>query len=277
MKNKSDEERSLIPVFFLIGIVLGPLIFIAGLVFGVQFNSSTKLSTDSMSSWVAALATVSIAVLTFVLAKETWYLRRAQAAQLDQIRREAIRPNIVVNIQPTMVSMNFWDVVIQNLGKGIAYNVIFSFQNMDGTNATVDNNHLIKIFNKLSIFQTGCSSLGLGQLIKSYLFGFSDLERDLGKDNIFQQKICIFISYEDAEGYPYTNKININFSDIKGISTLGGSNNPLYSIFKELETIRKIFEPVFKNRTKSIKVETYNSSDREQERENLKKYFEDQE
>ncbi len=170
MKNKSDEERSLIPVIFLIGIVLGPVIFIAGLVFGVQFNSSTKLSSDSMSSWVAALATVSIAVLTFVLAKETWSLRKSQTEQLNQLRLESIRPNIVVNIQPSAGDPRMLDVVIQNLGKDTAHNVVFAFKNSDGTDANIENNHLVNSFRNFSIFKSGLSSLGIGQVIKSYFF-----------------------------------------------------------------------------------------------------------
>ena len=183
-----------------------------------------------------------------------------------------MRPNVVVNVQPSMVSISFWDVVIQNLGKGIAQNVTFEFKNIDGTVATPENNHLITIFGKLSLFENGCSSLGLGQSIKSFLFGFGDLKRDVGDADLFEQKISLIIKFEDAVGNSYINSLDIDFKDYKGVSTLGGSTDPTYSIFKELENIRKIFEPVFKRGSKRLKVDSFNSQDRQQEKEQQKIY-----
>lgn len=267
MNSNSKNERSLLPLVVLAGVVSAPIIFIAGLIFGTELNASIVLTADSLSSWVGAIATVSIAVLTFILAKETWHLRNAQIAQLTEIRKESMRPNIVVSIQPSIVDMNFLDVVIQNLGKGIACNVQFSFKNEDGTVATTENNQLVKRLTKLSLFENGCSSLGLGQTIKSYLFSFRDLEKEVGKENLFKQRVQLEIYFEDAEGAAYNNIININFSDMKGISYLGGSSDPIYSIFKELEKLRKTFEPVFKSGQKKLNVDAYNSEDREIERE----------
>lgn len=270
MNTERKNERTLLPFVVLTGVVVAPIIFIAGIIFGSELNTSLVLTSDSLSSWVGAIATVSIAVLTFILAKETWHLRNAQIEQLNEIRKEAMRPNVVVNVQPSMVSISFWDVVIQNLGKGIAQNVTFEFKNVDGTVATPENNHLIIIFGKLSLFENGCSSLGLGQSIKSSLFGFGDLERDVGDADLFEQKISLIIKFEDAEGNSYKNSLDIDFKDYKGVSTLGGSTDPTYSIFKELESIRKIFEPVFKNGSKRLKVDSFNSQDRQQEKEQQK-------
>ncbi|AAZ24722.1 hypothetical protein [Colwellia psychrerythraea] len=268
MKSDSKNERTLLPFVVLTGVVVAPIIFIAGIIFGTELNASIVLTSDSLSSWVAAIATVSIAVLTFILAKETWHLRNAQIEQLNEIKKESMRPNVVVNVQPSMVSISFWDVVIQNLGKGIAQNVNFEFKNIDGTVATDENNHLITIFSKLSLFENGCSSLGLGQSIKSFLFGFGDLKRDVGDADLFEQKIRLIIKFEDAEGNPYINSLDIDFNDYKGVSTLGGATDPTYSIFKELENIRKLFEPVFKTGFKRLKIDSFNSKDREQEVEN---------
>ncbi len=267
MNSDSKNERTLLPFVVLIGVVVAPLIFIAGLIFGTELNTAIVLTSDSLSSWVGAIATVSIAVLTFILAKETWHLRISQIAQLNEIRKESMRPNVVVSLQPSMVSITFWDVIIQNLGKGIAQNVKFSFKNTDGSNATEENNHLVKVFNKLTLFENGCSSLGLGQTIKSFLLGFGDLERDVGEDNVFNQRIRLEIYFEDAEGAPYKNSLDIDFADIKGISTLGGATDPIYSVFKEIEKLRKVFEPVFKSGNKRLKVDSYNTDDRAIERE----------
>lgn len=75
MNSDSKNERTLLPFVVLIGVVAAPLIFIAGLIFGTELNTAIVLTSDSLSSWVGAIATVSIAVLTFILAKETWHLR----------------------------------------------------------------------------------------------------------------------------------------------------------------------------------------------------------
>lgn len=267
MNSDSKNERTLLPFIVLIGVVVAPLIFIAGLILGTEFNSAIVLTSDSLSSWVGAIATVSIAVLTFILAKETWHLRISQIAQLTEIRKESMRPNVVVSLQPSMVSITFWDVIIQNLGKGIAKNVKFTFKNTDESDATKENNHLVKVFSKLSLFENGCSSLGLGQTIKSFLLGFGDLERDVGEGNVFNQKIRLEIYFEDAEGAPYKNSLDIDFADIKGISTLGGATDPIYSVFKEIEKLRKVFEPVFKSGNKRLKVDSYDTDDRVIERE----------
>lgn len=276
MSNQENNERSLIPVIILTGIVVSPIIFISGIIFGTEFSASVALTADSLSSWVGAIATVSIAALTFVLAKETWHLRNAQIAQLNEIRRESMRPNVVFNIQPSMVNITFWDVIIQNLGKGIAKNVQFEFQNHDGTLATQENNHLVKVFSKISLFESGCASLGLGQTIKSFLFGFGDLEGEVGKDKMFAQKVRVVINFEDAEGYKYSNSIDVDLSDFEGISTLDGATDPTYSIFKELENIRKNFEPVFKNGFKRLKVDAYDSSDQDKEEKIRQERYEEQ-
>lgn len=267
MNSDSKNERTLLPFVVLIGVVVAPLIFISGLIFGTELNTAIVLTSDSLSSWVGAIATVSIAVLTFILAKETWHLRISQIAQLTEIRKESMRPNVVVSLQPSMVSIVFWDVIIQNLGKGIAQNVKFIFKNIDGSDATEENNHLVKVFSKLSLFENGCASLGLGQIIKSFLLGFGDLGINVGKDKIFDQKIRLEVYFEDAEGTPYKNSLDVNFADLKGITSFEGATDPIYSIYKEIEKLRKVFEPVFKSGSKRLKVDSYDTNDRVIERE----------
>jgi hypothetical protein len=259
LKSESENVRTFIPVLVLACVTFVPLIFIVGLIVGIQFTSSTKLTADSLSSWVAALATVSISVLTFILAKETWHL-----------------PNVFVAIHPSIVSITFIDVTLQNLGKGIAYNVKFKFINSDGSLADEKSNVIFEMFNKLSIFKNGCSSMGLGQTLKSFLFGFGDLEHKVGKENLFNQKIKIEISFEDSDGNPYRNIIDIDFKDFEGVSLLGnGSSDPTYALYKEVEKIRKALEPVLKRPSKRIGVDVFTEKERQQERDSLQKQHEE--
>jgi hypothetical protein len=276
LKSESENVRTFIPVLVLACVTFVPLIFIVGLIVGIQFTSSTKLTADSLSSWVAALATVSISVLTFILAKETWHLRNAQISQLNELKKEAMRPNVFVAIHPSIVSITFIDVTLQNLGKGIAYNVKFKFINSDGSLADEKSNVIFEMFNKLSIFKNGCSSMGLGQTLKSFLFGFGDLEHKVGKENLFNQKIKIEISFEDSDGNPYRNIIDIDFKDFEGVSLLGnGSSDPTYALYKEVEKIRKALEPVLKRPSKRIGVDVFTEKERQQERDSLQKQHEE--
>ncbi len=263
---EQKNERTLIPLVILTAAVTAPIIFIAGIIFGTELNTSISLTADSLSSWVSAIATVSITILTFFLAKETWHLRRAQIEQLNEMKKESMRPNVVVNVQPSMISISFWDVIIQNLGKGIAQNVTFEFKNIDGSKATSENNHLVRVFGKLSLFENGCSSLGIEQSIKSFLFNFNDLRQEVEDKDLFNQKVNLIIKFEDVNGNTYKNSLDINFNDYKGVSTLGGPTDPCYSIFKELENIRKMFEPIFKNGSKRLNVNSFNFEDREKEK-----------
>lgn len=267
LKNKNADERSLIPVLSLLGVALLTLIFIAGIALGVQFNSSNSLSSDSISSWVSALATVSISVLTFFLAKETWNLRLSQLEQLNQLRRESIRPNVVVNVSPSVADAAFLDISVQNIGKGVAHDLTFSFDFNEPTSKSLED-----IFYKFSIFKNGCSSFGVGQILKSYFLSFSDLEEKIGRDKIFSLKVSITIFYSDSEGYKYENKMTIDFSDFDGIQILEGSIDPIYSIFQEVKKIRKDFESIIGITIggKRIKIDSFNSEDRNKEQERIK-------
>ena len=115
--SKRRNERSLIPLMTVIGLVSAPLIYILGIVTGSQIQLSAILTADSLSSWVAALATVAIAVLTFILAKETWYLREAQIEQVNSLRKENIRPAVSVTLKNSDIAFNLMMVNLSNLGK----------------------------------------------------------------------------------------------------------------------------------------------------------------
>ena len=112
----------------LLALLLVPLIFIGGVVLGLSFQTQLELTADSISSWVAALATVAIAVLTFILAMDTWRLRAAQIEQIEELRREALRPNVEFYLLPAPASFQFINVHIENNGKGAAKNITFDIK-----------------------------------------------------------------------------------------------------------------------------------------------------
>ena len=48
MNSDSKNERTLLPFVVLIGVVVAPLIFIAGLIFGTELNTAIVLTSDSL-------------------------------------------------------------------------------------------------------------------------------------------------------------------------------------------------------------------------------------
>lgn len=252
---------------------IAPLLFILGLVIGNQLQGGGSLSADSLSSWLSAIATVAIAVLTFILAKETWYLREAQIQQLEELKRENIRPNVGVQLESSQVGMNFINVKISNLGKGIARKISFTFLDRQGNQVTANQDVVVDKFLKLGIFRLGIESMGIGQVVSSYVFSFLDLGKDL-KGDIFKPYLSISIKFEDVEGAAYTNTFAIDFAQFEGTSELGG--DPSHKIATEIQKIRESIEKVAGNSNRRISVDVYSSSDRLDEAEETRKWIEEQ-
>lgn len=262
---KRKNERSLIPLVIIIGLVCAPLIFILGIVVGSEIQVSSILTADSLSSWVSAVATVAIAVLTFILAKETWYLREAQIEQVNNLRKENIRPNVSVTLQPSNISLNFMMVDVSNLGKGIARNISFKFIDRNGNRVVKNDNVIVDTFLNLHIFSDGIHSLGIRQKIESFLFNFLELNNDDFLTHFF----TIEVSYSDVEGNIYTSELTIDFAEFKGITEIGGGD-PLHKMAGDLEKLRKVIEQMTTS-SKKLNVNTYTAKDRDIQTQAIKK------
>lgn len=257
----------------LLGVLLLPLIFIGGVVLGLSFQTQLELTADSISSWVAALATVAIAVLTFILAMETWRLRAAQIEQIEELRREALRPNVEFYLLPAPASFQFINVHIENNGKGAAKNIKFEIKpDAIGENEK-NERQLIAQLLSLNMLHNGVASLGSGKERRSFVFSFIEYAEKMG-DAVFNIKVSVAISYEDVEGREYKSESLIDFSEFKGISEIGGGD-PNHNIYKEIEKIRKVLEGSQTTMTsKRININTYSSEDRDAEREAMRRRFE---
>lgn len=225
MSSREANQRSLIPLIVTGMAVVVPLIFILGIVFGTQIHSNSSLTSDSISSWLSAIATVAIAFLTFILAKETWYLRAAQIDQLKELKLENIRPNIGVQLESNRVGINFINVKISNLGKGIAKKVRIHFLDAHGDEIQNNADVVVDKFRRLAIFRKEIQSIGIGQEITSYVFSLIDLSKEL-EGGIFQPCLNISIDFEDVEGTSYNNLFTIDFGQFEGLTELG--SDPLY-------------------------------------------------
>lgn len=251
--------------------VIAPLLFILGLVVGNQLQGEGTLSADSISSWLSAIATVAIAVLTFILAKETWYLREAQIRQLEELKRENIRPDVGVQLESSPVGMNFVNVKISNLGKGIARKITFAFLDRHGHPVPQGQDVVVDKFLKLGIFRLGLESMGIGQSVSSFVFSFFDLGKDLNGE-IFKPYLHIAIRFEDVEGTEYANTFAVDFAQFEGISELGG--DALHQISDDIKKIRESIGRVAKNFNGRIGVDVFSSDDRHHENEKIIKQIE---
>lgn len=273
MPNIQAQEKSLLPLLTVIAAVAAPLLFILGLAFGANFGSKEGLIGGSISDWLTATATVAVTALTFVLAKESWQLRLLQIAQIRELQLESIRPNVSVHLEPSHVGVNFMNVKVTNLGKGIARQVSFELIDRNGTPILQGQNGVADKFFKLAVFRKGVQSLGVNQVITSFLFSVPQLSGEIG-GKIFEQYIGVRASFQDVEGNSYANEFSIDFAEFEGITELGGS--PIYNMSNELKKIREQLARSLGSSASRIGVAVYTSSDRKKEAEELAAWIEEQ-
>lgn len=248
-------------------ILMLPVVFIIGLVVGINIESAITLSQDNLSSWISAFATVTIAVLTIVLAKETWGLRLIQLSQIEQIRKDSIKPSVGLYLKSSPAGFNFIDVHITNNGSGPAQNIKFTFRNASDDAKDVYE-HLLSELNKLVILEKGISTLSSGEHRSSYLFSFIDLHQKFG-EKALECVTEVEVSFEDIEGSKYNSKSFFNFTEYKGVSELGGGD-PLNKISSHLEKMQKDIGH-FASGFKKIKTDVYTSEDRQAEHDEWEK------
>lgn len=255
-------------------IVAIPLAFIVGLAFGVGLGSSQSLSQDSISSWVSAAATVSIAILTIVLARETWILRETQMDQVKRLRLENIRPEVGLELVPSDFGMNLMLLRISNRGRGIAKSVSFKLSNRDGSPATAESNAIFESFNGLGIIKRGVSAIGISQVIETFILNFHDLRAKIGQENVLTPYLSIRVEFKDVEGNPYFNDLVFDFSEFEGITQIGGKN-PLHKLADEFERFRRKFDGAVKNSGR-LQMDVFSQSDRAHEIDERRRSLEEQ-
>lgn len=236
-------------------------------------GNNEGLIGGSISDWLTAMATVAVTGLTFVLAKDSWQLRLLQIAQIRELQLESIRPNVSVHLEPSHVGVNFMNVKISNLGKGIARQVSFELIERNGTPIPQGQNVVADKFLKLAVFRKGVQSLGVNQVITSFLFSVPQMSGEIG-GKIFEQYIGVRASFQDVEGNNYANEFSIDFAEFEGITELGGS--PIYNMSNELKKIREQLSRSLGSSAGRIGVDVYTSSDREIESEERMAWIEEQ-
>ncbi|CAO3446008.1 hypothetical protein [Azospirillum argentinense] len=267
---KDDKPYWVLIVLFIIMLV--PSVFVAGLIFGMNFSGIVSLSADSLSSWVGAISTLAIAVLTFILAKETWYLRIAQMNQVDEIRRESIRPSVDLYLLSSPASIQLMNVHVENNGKGLAREVSFKFKPEGKSEFSKSELHVVNSLLKINMLANGIASLGSGKQRKSFVFSFLDA-KEINSNNIFDVIIKVIITYKDMDGRSYSFDSVLDFSEYKGISEVG-DGDPSYQIYREIKKIREIIEGAKGGMISSrLNVNLFTSEDRQNEMREMENVF----
>src|SRR6266705_3573977 len=170
----------------------------------IKFLNENAGAFSVLFTFVVMGATVVYAVLTWFLVRETKKLRKVETD-----------PNISIYLEPQEQWISLMDLVIQNNGRGAAYDVRFEispdFECREGE-------HLSS-----NPFMQHVRYLAPGQKLKLFLASAVEvLPRATGK------AFTMTASYRSATGQAFKEEFNLDFEHFRGMVTVAKS--PLYKI-----------------------------------------------
>lgn len=190
---------------------------------------------------VVTLATISYAILTYWLVKETMLMRQVQT-----------EPKIEIIVRSHEVNINIMRLHVRNIGLGPALNVKFTPKVLSGGDTA---SQMIEELTKVNFFKVGLVYISPGQ---EFVSGDTNMVRN------YQEKIKAVIGfdvvYESATKKSYKETLIIDMSEHKGTCRIGG-DPPLYTIAQSLERIQKDFDHILSG-FKKLKVDIFSSGDR---------------
>jgi hypothetical protein len=196
---------------------------------------------------VLAIATIALVIATFIMAKHTKTL--ATEAKLARVKQET--PEIVITIEPNK-NVTCLDLVIENTGDSLACNLDISI--VDETNCTtgkLNDKKFLKL-EKLKAQQKRVVFIG------TYL----DLK----------PKIITFqIEYKNSKGKLYKDRQIVDVGNMEGICITG--QNVDMEISNSLKKLAADINKIGGGHSK-IRVDSFNSRDRENEQEKNMKWIE---
>jgi len=259
-------------IIALMVLLLAIVFVLIGISVGATFTGQAEFLEDSSATWIASLATVVIALLTIILAIETQSMRRLQQEQIDKIRTDAIRPDVDLYLGFSQAAFNFADLTLRNNGSGMARDVRIVFSHVAGRGSSEHAQEIIEKLLKPSFSANGVSTLGPRRELSSFVISFLDLAGD-ANEPIMDVCIEAAVDCKDADGKDHHTVSIIDMAEFRGISELGG--RPAHDTVRQLKNIGKQLENLTSG-AKSIRVNTYTSNDRQEEKEELDRRFAEQ-
>lgn len=198
-----------------------------------QANLIEASERTAFGTTLLAIGTFVLGFLTFLYVIFTLWL----VSEKRKVREAQTKPNISVIIQSRdELNFNFIDRVIQNIGLGPAYNINFKIK------SDVQYNE-VEMLSKLGFIKNGLKYLAPNQKLQSFLTNM--LENFEEKIKI---KFEIEINYENCVGKTYKDSYLIDFSQLKGLETIG--EPPIYKISKRIESIKDDLHTIKEKYTK---------------------------
>lgn len=193
---------------------------------------------------VVALATVVYAVLTSKLVRETRHLRQVQT-----------EPHVEIFCHMRDEWMSLIDIVVKNIGLGPAYDLRFE------VSATAQNEGTEALLKQLKEFQfitSGITFLAPGQEVSSFWTNMTEQF-----DKKIEARLVFRSSCRSATGQTYGREHTIDLSEFRGIHRIG--EPPLLKIAKLIDSLQRDIGHLSSG-FKKLKVDIYDSDDRELER-----------
>ncbi|WP_421903112.1 hypothetical protein [Maridesulfovibrio sp.] len=203
-----------------------------------------------MAEFVSLLSSLALVFLTAILA---WYTRTL-ANEARATRLQQIQPQVVVTIEPSKIT-NYMDLVIVNVGSGVARNV----QIKADPDFKLEKNKGGHMFNEYSFLEIDV--LKPGQEMIHFIGSFKHLSEITTK---------ITSTCTDCLGGEQTFTSVIDVSLFSGLSKLG--EDPAERTAKHIEKIATSFSRITDFRR--LRVNCYSSDDRQKEREEAERYHE---
>lgn len=166
------------------------------------------------------------------------------------MRKVQTEPNLSIFMQPLEQSLSFIDLVIQNIGLGPAYNLIFKidpdFEYERG-----------KLLSGRGFLKKGIGYLAPSQKIVCFLTSLFE-NRKSKLENSFK----IRVKYENAMGIMYDDIFEIDFSELIGLERIG--TPPIHKIADNIEKINNNIDRISSGFNR-VKVIAYTKEDIEEE------------
>ncbi len=199
---------------------------------------------EGISGTITALATLALAALTWVLARATNAMARATSSA-----------NVVASLEANQWSFRHLDLVVQNTGNAPAFETTVEFTPPLPFMSSAEKSDVP--FGKISILRPG-------QMLKSSVNDWQSVSQNIYRVNILWKRAPASKRWE-------RNAYDFDLVALGKVSRLG-SGSPEVQIAEQIKKMREDWQSVARGQ-KHLKVETYDTSDRERERAEIEDFY----
>lgn len=178
-----------------------------------------------------AITAIASALMALVLVGSLWYAKR-QVDEARSLRKQQVRPCIVVDLVPSKASRHFLDLSIRNVGMTVAYNVRLDFEPLP--KRSVDRNE--KPLSESRLLKEGIPAVPPGRDHTTFFESLSELDQ---RDDL-PRSYSVGATYIDASGEEHTETYILDLEFYMGLGFI--EVKELHHGVKELEKLRKAVE-----------------------------------